>query len=543
MYRPLDHSRKEIRLLVVQPRRDDELLRCSFDYAVLASPERPQYETISYVWADETKRGDIEVDGTLISVPLSALVALRCIRRLDIERVVWIDAVCINQGDNDERGLQVAMMADIYMGGICNLAILDGDEFGQGDLAARAIEQIKERALEEFGDEDKLSNMWVNELPEKLPPLSIDITRDSVDVIDLLHINQMMVYLMLDPYRDRGVCQKIMDTSNLTNLREIAYLCRYPPDMLIYMDELLDTASSFDVKDARDRVYGMLGLFRRGRDLPELPQFLVPDYTKDPNIVIRDATRFAIVSKCYMDVLWRTQRRMVDGINVEKPSWVPSLRQPYREGELCRNFSWDNAAHGAGHFRAELAPFSSVLGDGILTVKGLALDTVCARTRPVNDLDTARQLRHFLDSAVALSTQPPCPSNTPLQDLESTLIAGVHAATHGHAPLETLLAWTREKGEAAQPMPYITDVYNYQQSRCFFTTFTGRIGIGPDYLAEGDTIAVLTGIEWPLALRRIDDETELYILLGPCYVHGVMQGEAVAKHDEEGLLWRWFHLV
>lgn len=40
--------------------------------------------------------------------------ALRALRHEDRERVLWVDAVCINQDDNDEKSKQVRIMRDIY---------------------------------------------------------------------------------------------------------------------------------------------------------------------------------------------------------------------------------------------------------------------------------------------------------------------------------------------------------------------------------------------------------------------------------------------
>ncbi|OQN99162.1 hypothetical protein B0A48_15011 [Cryoendolithus antarcticus] len=441
MYRLLDHPRKEIRLLVVQPGKENELLRAAFDYALLDFPERPQYETISYVWGDCTERSDVDLGGTIFSIPLSSVTALQCIRHPDRERVVWIDAVCINQTDDGERGRQVAMMADIYMCGSCNLAVLSGHKLDRGRLAASAIAKIREHVFEKFGSAEQFDVLWMNAVPGKLEELRTDITQDSVDAvcglldatwfrrlwvmqevalpsrtivhfegaqIDLLHIRQMISCLSLDPYQDRDVCEKIVNVTNLANLQ---------------MDELLDTALFFDVTEKRDTVYGMLGLFWRARDLPELPLPLVPDYTKDPSAVLRDATRFAIESQLYMGVL---------------------------------------------------PP------DEILTVKGLALDAVYALTRKNHDVKPDQQWRDFLDSAVALSTQPPYASPTSLRDLESTLVAGVHADAHGDTPLETLLAFIHDEQDAAQPTAYISDVYSYQHHRCFFMTDTGRMDLGPD---------------------------------------------------------------
>jgi hypothetical protein len=58
-------------------------------------------------------------------------------------------------------------------------------------------------------------------------------------------------------------------------------------------------------------------------------------------------------------------------------------------------------------------------------------------------------------------------------------------------------------------------------------TKKGYIGITPLAAAPGDVIAVLGGV--PLVLRRVDDsktDLEAYRLVGPCYVHGIMNGEA-----------------
>ncbi|KAK6401777.1 hypothetical protein LTR95_019146 [Oleoguttula sp. CCFEE 5521] len=270
MYRSLDHARKDIRLLAFQPGREDDPLRCFLTYALLASPERPQYETIGYVWGDDTECLNVDLDGALFSVPLSSANALQCIRYPDRERVVWIDAVCISQVDSDERARQVALMADIYMHGTCNLAVLSGQEGDRGGLAASAIEMIREHALGEFGSLDAFDDLRLWVIQEVALPSQTVIHYDGAQ-IDLLHVRQIIIYLQLDPYREQGICEQIVDVSTLTNLREMAYLCRCPPEEPIRMDSLPETASSFDVTDSRDVVYGMLGLFQRAREAEDNP--------------------------------------------------------------------------------------------------------------------------------------------------------------------------------------------------------------------------------------------------------------------------------
>jgi hypothetical protein len=95
-----------------------------------------QYETISYVWDDPTLRSPIRLDGEVVNIPQSAERALRRFRWKTSERMVWIDAVCINQADLIERSQQVAIMADIYRGGLRNLVYL-GDEDDTTAAAAK----------------------------------------------------------------------------------------------------------------------------------------------------------------------------------------------------------------------------------------------------------------------------------------------------------------------------------------------------------------------------------------------------------------------
>src|ERR1700761_1573639 len=121
-YKPLSLP-GEIRLLVVQSAKTAESITCSLRHVCLK--DKPTYEALSYAWGDSAKVKTITCDGKEIHITKSlhdALTNLRfgsrgqkySLRRHSRSRTIWADAICINQEDNAEKTIQVAMMAEIY---------------------------------------------------------------------------------------------------------------------------------------------------------------------------------------------------------------------------------------------------------------------------------------------------------------------------------------------------------------------------------------------------------------------------------------------
>jgi len=69
-------------------------------------------------------------------------------------------------------------------------------------------------------------------------------------------------------------------------------------------------------------------------------------------------------------------------------------------------------------------------------------------------------------------------------------------------------------------------------NRRFFTISSRYIDLGPQASHEGDVVCFLAGSRVPIVLRPAATE---YEVVGPCYVHGMMQGEAAALMAEDGL--------
>jgi hypothetical protein len=139
-YKNLDSSLKEIRLLEVEPGVGDDMLVCRLKHASLLQKPAPIYETISYCWGAPRDPTSIELDGRVVSVTPSSEAAVRRMRLRDLPRVLWIDAICINQPSTSERSEQVAIMSSIYSLAKRNLVYLGEDEAG---LAERAIHSLQ----------------------------------------------------------------------------------------------------------------------------------------------------------------------------------------------------------------------------------------------------------------------------------------------------------------------------------------------------------------------------------------------------------------
>lgn len=70
---------------------------------------------------------------------------------------------------------------------------------------------------------------------------------------------------------------------------------------------------------------------------------------------------------------------------------------------------------------------------------------------------------------------------------------------------------------------------NGQQPSRFFVTEHGQLGHGPPSVMPGDEICVALGSYHPILLRRTNSAAQsiLYAYIGPLYVHGLMEGQAL----------------
>ncbi|OGM50821.1 hypothetical protein ABOM_000657 [Aspergillus bombycis] len=138
---PLDCARRDIRLLTILPAWKSEApIKCSLQVASLDT--FPKYEAISYVWGDIGEVNDILLDRCAIPVPRNVRRILQRLRHRTKRRVIWIDFVCINQGDVAEKNTQVPLMSAIYANATSVIAIISLD-----NLCQNAADVIKWREM------------------------------------------------------------------------------------------------------------------------------------------------------------------------------------------------------------------------------------------------------------------------------------------------------------------------------------------------------------------------------------------------------------
>ncbi|KAM7208297.1 Heterokaryon incompatibility protein (HET) domain containing protein [Naviculisporaceae sp. PSN 640] len=113
-----------IRLLYLQPAIDqDAPIEARLEVVHLHNELRP-FEALSYVWGHEVESGALRlhlqphISGPTataqVDITTNLAVALRHLRHLDRARILWVDAVCINQQDVAEKTAQVGIMNQIY---------------------------------------------------------------------------------------------------------------------------------------------------------------------------------------------------------------------------------------------------------------------------------------------------------------------------------------------------------------------------------------------------------------------------------------------
>lgn len=136
---PLFDYKSQTRLVELLPSQDgDPIIAKLFAPGAIDSQA---YEALSYVWGDRDADETILLNGESFTVSGNLAHALRCLRPTEggDGRILWIDAICIDQGNNTEKSSQVALMGQIYRGA-ADVLIFLGEEKDDSTLVMQYLD-------------------------------------------------------------------------------------------------------------------------------------------------------------------------------------------------------------------------------------------------------------------------------------------------------------------------------------------------------------------------------------------------------------------
>jgi hypothetical protein len=154
IHTPFRDAEAQIRLLHLHPQINLKFISGTLETWDIE--DVPRYKAISYVWGPPSEQQEIWVNGLRLPVRKNCFRALQQARRQYHESYVWIDAICINQLDLEEKSAQVAMMGGIYRKASLVLACIGpADAFIQRSQAMYGKAIFQKTVLEESSEEAK----------------------------------------------------------------------------------------------------------------------------------------------------------------------------------------------------------------------------------------------------------------------------------------------------------------------------------------------------------------------------------------------------
>lgn len=376
LYSPLDAGRKEIRILHLYPSGSlTGPVHCHLETVSLQDEAKPRYEAISYVWSEHVGTAPITINNTLVhDAPASSVNVLRQFRLESKKRRLWIDALCINQADLDERSSQVAIMGDIYRNTEIT-RIWVGDEDEDTGVAVQDFKALSEDIFPSVMDEDLLLREGID-IEKVVDQAGIHDLRAVAGFLGRVWFSRVWVLqeCILPP---RCTCKCGEWEINWENISRAASLLPYIPQYLISCDEmgiarnnvripfkcltpdpsrtgsetfrvLYDLSEALQATDPRDKFFALHGLSNVSMmSLNEQRLLGIDvDYRRPLGEVLRNATRFALTDICGLGLLHEVGPKSTDCCSsggLQSPSWIldwgtcgkssRSIRAPLRRDE------------------------------------------------------------------------------------------------------------------------------------------------------------------------------------------------------------------
>ena len=367
-YSPLNKDRNEIRVLTLHPGKFSANIHVSIHKVALTAESPPIYEALSYVWGSTDDPVDIEIErsrkdklypcGCLpfrrhlarnpassrndtLSITQNLATALPYLRYKDKIRILWIDAICINQQDLPERSSQVKKMGDIYRLAH-RVVVWLGTEKDNSAHVLRTLSRLGSQIKVDFislaiSPASSDCDPYWSDLDKKLPYSS----QDLYDIDALIHrpwFSRLWVWQEIRLARNDSILICGSEIILWRTFRQAIFCLYHKPSEDSYLvQEVLEqimTASESDIvenfgstirslafckcSNPRDRIYAVLSLLGGS----ERNFKIKPDYTQTTAQVYLDvALRYTKYHE-RLDML--TFCELQSDRPSEMPTWVPN---------------------------------------------------------------------------------------------------------------------------------------------------------------------------------------------------------------------------
>ncbi|KAF2491162.1 HET-domain-containing protein [Lophium mytilinum] len=367
-YAPLDAS-DAIRIITLLPAQSFEApIHCQIRRTTFFGSS---YEALSYAWGSNYREISIKCNDQDLFVTPNLLRALKRLRPIVTSNIpnpkpvtLWVDAICIDQENQEERAHQVSIMKHVYQRAVRVIVYL-GEDVNFKD-AAPSIQMLW------LLDSPWYNRMWT--LQESLLNANTIVTHGETTLsLEALELG----FQSLPPSFRYNAAQKnaILRVQTTRAMRlELQepqlfgrHIGRINGAVAYRLSRMLSLCQYFECGDPRDKVFAILGLVD---DLDSITHTeLNPDYSTPVAEIYRRFAWFIITRQKSLRILHDVGiTRRLEGL----PSWVPDWSVSNPEGKLSRKLYRPRP-----DFFDRPSLKSVRRGDGwILICKGFCFDTV-----------------------------------------------------------------------------------------------------------------------------------------------------------------------
>lgn len=176
-------SETHIRRFILDPGSHEDPLSGTIEVIDLAKASLYPYEAISYVWGSEVLDNWILVDGQQLPITENLAMSLRQARYSSTHCALWVDSICINQSDAQEKGHQVRRMGHIYKQAQRTLICLGCDNQQDARVASDLIQDVRAMMDRVFTDPSFSWKLDAFPWPEPDSPLLTPARWDTADML------------------------------------------------------------------------------------------------------------------------------------------------------------------------------------------------------------------------------------------------------------------------------------------------------------------------------------------------------------------------